>query len=206
MYSTAREDELIEEHFKKIGVETGRFLDIASANGITLSNTHLFALKGWKGVCVEANAQELFNLLNLYWDNPNIEIIQGCISDSYGLKEFWNAKSANTSTSSKRMQDRGREREGARHVRIAGFSLEDIWKQYGHDFGLISLDLEDGTLPIMHALPMDKLSSVKAVVVEYLRADWYFGEDEKAEVIAWGEKNGFKVVTITNENVVLVRE
>jgi len=204
-YSTEGEDDALLAYFKSKGIERGRFLDIGAANGITLSNTHLLALAGWTGVCIDANAQELFNLNNLYWDNPNIEIVQGCISESRGLKEFWNAKEANTSTSSRRMQERGRSRVGARQCWVAGFTLDDIWKQFGHDFQFINIDLEDGTLPIMRNLPTESLEHCKAVCIEHLREDLYFGEDEEAEIKAWGEAKGFTVLKRTDENVVLCR-
>jgi len=204
-YSTNNEDDAILAYFREKGLERGRFLDIGAANGITLSNTHLLALSGWSGVCIDANAQELFNLNNLYWNNPNIEIVQGLISDGYGLKEFWNAKSANISTSSKRMQERGREREGARRVFVPSFSLDDVWKQFGHNFHFINIDLEGGTLPIMRQLPMDKLNECRVICVEHLKPEWYFGENEEEEIKAWGAAHGLKTLMRTDENVVLAR-
>jgi len=201
-YSTQGEDDALMVYF---GKHVGRFLDIGAANGITLSNTHLMAQAGWSGVCLDANAQELFNLNNLYWDNPRIEIVQGLISDGHGLKEFWNAKSANTSTSSRRMQDRGRERLGARQCWVAGITLSDLFVQFGYDFDFINIDLEDGTLPIMRALPIDKLRQCRALCIEHLKPEWYFGENEENEIKAWGEVNGFRVLLRTDENVVLAK-
>lgn len=204
-YSTANEDDWIHDYFIKRGIKTGRFLDIGAANGITLSNTHLLFKYGWSGVCIDANAQELFNLNNLYWDSPQIEIVEGCIAEAHGLKEFWNAKSANISTSSRRMQDRGRERLGARKCWVAGITLSDLFLQFGYDFDFINIDLEDGTLPVMRALPTDQLGRCRALCIEHLRADWFFGEDEKAQIIEWGKEKGFGVMMTTDENVVLVK-
>jgi FkbM family methyltransferase len=204
-HSTNGEDDAIAEYFKRRGIEAGKFLDIGAANGITLSNTHLLAQNGWGGVCIDANAQELFNLNNLYWDNPKIEIVEGLICDGHGLKEFWNAKSANISTSSRRMQERGREREGARKCYVAGFTLDDIWERFGSNFEFINIDLEDGTLPIMRGLGSDVLSNCHALCVEHLRADWYFGEDEEGQIKEWGASKGFAVLARTDENVILCK-
>lgn len=204
-FSTNNEDDWIHDYFVKRGIHKGRFLDIGAANGITLSNTHLLAQNGWSGVCIDANAQELFNLNNLYWDKPNIEIVEGCITDSHGLKEFWNAKSANISTSSKRMQERGRERLGARKCWVAGFTLDDIWERFGRVFDFINIDLEDGTLPIMRSLPDDVLIVAKCLCIEHLMPGWFFGEDEKSQIIAWGKEKGFSVLMTTDENVVLCK-
>lgn len=205
-FASSGEDDIIAAYFDQVvGLKTGRFLDIGAANGITLSNTHLFANRGWGGVCVDANAQELFNLVQLYWDNPSIEIIQGCIAKGAGPWPFWNSKSANISTSSKRMQDRGRERTGARMTWVAGITMQGIFDIFGYNFNLISLDLEDGTLDAMRELRMDKLTDVRVICVEYLRPDWYFGEDEAAAVKAWGAEHGFRVLLQNDENVVLCR-
>lgn len=204
-HSTNGEDDAIFTYLQSIGINPGRFLDIGAANGITLSNTHILALNKWEGVCIDANAQELFNLNNLYWDNPRVEIVEGCITDSHGLKEFWNAKSANISTSSRRMQERGRERTGARKCWVAGFTLDDIWKQFGRDFHFINIDLEDGTLPIMRALPEDVLNFTKVLCIEHLMPGWFFGEDEEGQIKEWGASKGFRVLMRTDENVVLCK-
>jgi FkbM family methyltransferase len=204
-HSTAGEDDAIAAYFDSIPIVKGRFLDIGAANGITLSNTHRLALAGWTGVCVDANAQELFNLNNLYWNNPNIEIVQGFIGASHGLKDFWNAKEANISTGSKRMQERGRERTGARHCYIAGFTLDDIWKQFGTDFHFVSIDLEDGSLDIMRNLHPELLKVVRIVCVEKLPPEAFFGENESGHIQEWGKVNGFRVLLETGENVVLVK-
>lgn len=198
------EDDVIAAYFKKIGLTLGRFLDIGAANGITLSNTHLFAQQGWSGVCVEANAQELFNLVTLYWNNPKIEIVQGAIAGGQKFVDFWNAKEANTSTACKEMFDRGQSRVGSRRTLVAGFSVDELLTKIGYDYDFISLDLEGETLSIMRALPMDKLTKVRVVCVEILR-EWYFGKNEEPEAIAWGKANGFEVLGITQDNVMLSR-
>ena len=204
-HSTAGEDDAVALYFEGIGMPCGRFLDIGAANGITLSNTHLLAQKGWTGVCIDANAQELFNLNNLYWDNPKVEIVQGLICDGHGLREFWNAKEANTSTSSRRMQERGRQRVGARQCWVAGFTLDDVWERFGSNFDFISIDLEDGSVPVMRQLPQRVLDSAKVICVEHLRPDWYFGEDEESQIKAWGQEKGYRLLMRTDENVVLAR-
>jgi FkbM family methyltransferase len=198
------EDDVISAYFDKIGVAAGRFLDIGAANGITLSNTHLFAQKGWSGVCVEANAQELFNLVTLYWNNPKIEIVQGAIAGGQKFVDFWNSKEANTSTACKEMFERGKGRVGSRRTVVAGFSVDELLNNMGYDYDFISLDLEGETLSIMRALPMEKLKKVRVICVEVLR-EWYFGKDEEPEAVAWGKENGFTVLGTTQDNVMLSR-
>lgn len=203
-YSTAGEDDLIVAYFDRIGVKEGSFLDIGAANGITLSNTHLFAKKGWSGVCVDANAQELFNLVTLYWDNPKIAIVQGAIGNGDRFVEFWNSKQANTSTSCKAMFERGRERVGSCKTYVEGFTLQELLLRFGFSYHLISLDLEGETLSILYQLPMKYLKDTRVICVEVLK-EWYFGKDETPEVEAWGQQNGFEVLAKNDENVILCR-
>ena len=207
-YSTNGEDTAIAAYFERIGLKEGLFLDIGASNGITLSNTHLLANQGWSGVCVDANAQELFNLITLYWGNPRIQIVQGCVIPvpRYSLKEFWNSKSANISTSCERMQKRGREREGARKTYIAPVELLHLFRAPfppGYDF--INIDLEGDTLDILFALPEEAVRRAHIICAEHLRADWYFGENEEQMIKDYGAKHGFEVLTRTDENVILVK-
>ena len=56
-YSQDREDLFIVENSTKLGIpelrEIGTYIDVGAGDGVFLSNTYLFELIGWKGVCVE---------------------------------------------------------------------------------------------------------------------------------------------------------
>jgi len=52
-YSQHGEDFILQEVFKD--QVSGFFVDVGALDGIHFSNTYLFELKGWKGICVEAH-------------------------------------------------------------------------------------------------------------------------------------------------------
>lgn len=71
-FSQNDEQQRILNHFYNF---TGRFLDLGSNDGITLSNTHALALLGWSGVCVEASPAAYKRLRTTYNANTKIQTI-----------------------------------------------------------------------------------------------------------------------------------
>jgi len=53
-YAQAKEDQALYALFKD--KEDGFYVDVGAYSGITLSNTYLFELMGWRGICVEPHA------------------------------------------------------------------------------------------------------------------------------------------------------
>ena len=62
MFSQRDEEQVILDHF---GDRVGTFLDVGAYDGITFSNTHALALKGWSGVCVEASPSCFVKLMKI---------------------------------------------------------------------------------------------------------------------------------------------
>ena len=83
-YSQKNEDSVINILFNKVE----RFIDIGANNGITGSNTFMFALKGAKGLCFEP-VKEIFDYLKiLYLLNVKVQCINEGISDKYNKFEI----------------------------------------------------------------------------------------------------------------------
>jgi hypothetical protein len=73
-YSQYGQDTIIEQFFKKKGIENGFFLDVGTLDGIRYSNTLLMEESGWKGICVEAHPS-YFDLLK---ENRKNSICYSC--------------------------------------------------------------------------------------------------------------------------------
>jgi len=56
-YSQAGEDGVIEEVFRRLGIETGWFLECGAGNGRHLSNTRRLAERQWDGFWIEADKE-----------------------------------------------------------------------------------------------------------------------------------------------------
>ncbi len=65
-----------------------RFIDVGANDGISLSNTTLFALRGAHGLSFEPNAGDFRRLRELYRWNRRVECIEEGLSDSAGTREF----------------------------------------------------------------------------------------------------------------------
>jgi FkbM family methyltransferase len=65
-----------------------RFIDVGANDGITLSNTALFALQGARGLCFEPNAGDFLRLRELYRWNHGVECVEEGLSDEGGTRQF----------------------------------------------------------------------------------------------------------------------
>ena len=85
-FSQHGEDILLVKYFEnKIGI----FLDLGANDGITLSNTYLFYLNGWKGVMVEGSPFVFERLKKNFENSQNIDCLNICLSDKDGFYNFY---------------------------------------------------------------------------------------------------------------------
>jgi len=80
-YSQNNESDIIARYF---GSYNGTFADFGCNDGITLSNTYDLALRGWKGLCLDASPIAIARCIDLYQHNPNIQIIHSALSNFNG--------------------------------------------------------------------------------------------------------------------------
>lgn len=88
MFSQNKEEEVVINYFKSY---KGTFLDCGSNDGITLSNTHALALKGWQGVCIEPSPKAFQSLQDLYLQNDKIHCINVAVSNYLGKADFYDS-------------------------------------------------------------------------------------------------------------------
>jgi hypothetical protein len=61
-YSQFGEDGIIEEIFKRIGIENGFYVEFGAGDGVWISNTYSLFKKGWKGFLIEADTSKKYEL------------------------------------------------------------------------------------------------------------------------------------------------
>lgn len=76
-YSSSKEDLVAQSLIGQVK----QFIDIGAYDGISNSNTFLFALQGAKGLCFDPIPSTFLKLKNLYFLNFNIKCIQEGVSD-----------------------------------------------------------------------------------------------------------------------------
>ena len=186
-----------------LGSFRGRLLDLGASDGMTGSNTRYFVDSGWQAVLVEASYKYMTQLMNLYHDDPNVEIVHGLVTPrEAGLVRFYDCDDPALSTISEDLKARGFGRETARKMWIPSFSVGQLYDKFG-DFHYVNIDLEGLSIAILksvHWLKMD----CRVLCVEAFK-EYVFGKDEAPEIIDVGKSAGYKFLARTNENVILVR-
>lgn len=85
-YSQFGEDLILLNVFDKLGIEKGRYFDVGAHSPWNISNTALLYERGWRGVCVEANPNQISGFELARPDDNIINVGVGC---SIGTMPFY---------------------------------------------------------------------------------------------------------------------
>lgn len=200
MHSQNAEEEHILKYF---GDHIGTFCDIGSNDGVTFSNTRALALRGWSGVCVEADPKPFRQLKELYKDRKDIYPYNYAISKNNG-KAILQASGPLCTPADIGLVSTFHQHEKERFHRTVEYTPIEVktfrWKTALNrwkikDFTFISLDVEGDEL---HILPHINLEHTKAICIEW---------NSKPELKVEYEKylDGFKVIYTSAENLIYAR-
>ncbi len=168
-YAAWAEDLVVETLIGKVT----KFIDIGANNGISGSNTFLFALKGAKGLCFEPVPGIFFYLKYLYWINKKVKCINEGISDE---EQNLQMRSQGVLSSIIETEDPNHKD----HLKQGGFLDENApiiniscrplnyWVSRNQDFSstdLISIDVEGHELSVLQGIDFSQVTS-KCLVVE----------------------------------------
>mgnify|MGYP004417260428 CR=1 FL=1 len=199
-YSMTKEDDVVVRYF---GDYVGRFLDLGAHDGITLSNTRLLAERGWSGVAVEAS----FESATLWYANmgsfANVKLVNAPVTAHGGIVDFWYVKGTCESTCSEELKEKSAVRRGATPILMEATTIERISQSFPGAFDFISIDLDGLSLEVMRSINYAALG-VRAVCIEYLHDD-LVEKNEAPLVREYMESQGFKLLHLSPENVIMVR-
>ncbi len=85
VHSQRGQDGILAEIFRRLHIDTGRFVEFGAWDGIYLSNCRLLYEKGWQGVFIEADAERYKSLLGNY-DNSEVRCIHAVVGAKNGLR------------------------------------------------------------------------------------------------------------------------
>ena len=97
-FSQYDEEPFLLEYFKDIS--SGFFIDIGANNGWKGSNTRALFLRGWSGLCVEADPFTFRHLAETYKGEKHIQCVHSAIWDRIGSIEFYSQKTTDSGLSS----------------------------------------------------------------------------------------------------------
>jgi FkbM family methyltransferase len=151
------------------GQETGFYVDVGAFDGIHLSNTYLFELEGWTGICIEAHPA-YFELL--VQNRPDSTCIHAaCVGKAtVGHVPFYAEKLGLFSSLTPDQEAverayhwRGMQFPGFERIDVPAVTLNGVLD--GQEIDLVSIDTEGGELDILRGLDLE-LYRPRVIVVE----------------------------------------
>ncbi|MBD0264348.1 MAG: FkbM family methyltransferase [Tolypothrix sp. Co-bin9] len=186
--------------FEKIELpQKGVFVDIGAGHPIFYSNTYFFEKNGWKGVCIDADINQV-NLLKA--ERSNVE--WAAISLEEGEIEFFPAFLPELSTTKQKYEHEGLIKIPFKDsVKVLSFRLETILEK--HNIGVIDIldiDVEGTELEVWGTFDYEK-HRPQVVIIEY----YGLGLSDKSEKIKeFFSKLPYRLVHITCSNLIFVNQ
>lgn len=202
MHAQNHEDDLIIRHIESLPPESGlvkRFIDIGGYDPVVMSNTRCLVEKGWGGVYVEPAPDNALRFLREYRFNREILLVNAAVvaSDPV-LAKFWDSNGDAVGSTSEAHVAKW---EAGSGVRFAPYltkqiSVDELFAAVGHDFSVLSLDVESVNLALFQVLPLDQLTKLKVLVVEH---------DGNVDIIR-RRMTGWRELALNGENLVFARD
>jgi len=168
-YAQRNEDRVIMRLFNKVD----RFIDIGAYNGITGSNTFLFALMGAKGLCFEPVAKTFNYLRKLYFLNSKIICTNVGISDSFSSYLIRADGELSTILETEDPVNRAclvdYINENAMSTKIIVKPLtyyQELYPEF-HHIDLVSIDVEGHELNVVRSIDFER-THAKTIILESL--------------------------------------
>lgn len=199
MYSQRDEELHILQWFSVKG-EKGKLLDVGAYDGKTFSNTRQLLLNGWRGILVEPSPSVTPALHGLYDGNENVEILELAIGEQAGTFPFQDSNGDAVSSFDNAHVALWRDKAGIPFTEIpmTVITWEDLFGRVGRDFKFINLDAEGWSLDLLDILPIETLSLLEMIIVEF--------DHEVERVKKRLEPFGFSLHHQTAENLIMVRK
>ena len=207
-YAALAEDLVVETLIGKVT----KFIDIGANNGMSGSNTFLFALKGAKGLCFEPVPAIFFDLKYLYWINKKVKCINEGISDEEQILEM---RSQGVLSSIIETEDPNHKE----HLKQGGFFDENApiiniscrplnyWVSIYQEFlstDLISIDVEGHELKVLQGIDFSQVTAkCLAIEVGSQMDNWIHQDYEQINVILDGA--GYTAVVKNQLNMFWMR-
>lgn len=163
IHSQSDEEPVILEFFKD--QPEGIVLDIGAYHYATFSNSRALINKGWHAVLVEPSPRCFSTIMRFYNNDPKVTLINACVSDRYGMIEFYDSEGAVASTDKEHFARWSTLQKDFIKIwvpTIPAFMLTHVVTKCD----LISIDCEAHDFTILKNLPLHTMQP-KLVCIEY---------------------------------------
>jgi len=200
MYSQNNEEEVIVAEFTRMGITTGRFLDIGAWDGKGFSNTFRLAELGWRGVCVEPSPTVFPGLIKNHAGNDKIILVNAAISAGPSkLVEWFDSGGDAISTTNPAHKDKWEKGWKVKYSTFWVYTVPMVALfDFGFDFEFINIDVESTNAEMFRALPWAALKQTKVICVEH--------DGNQHAMAQLAHKHGFSALHMNGENLILTRQ
>lgn len=155
-FSQHCEDVFINELLKK---ENGYYVDVGAGDGIFLSNTYYFYLKGWQGICVDPDPVSFEKLKT---NRPKDELLDSVICSEIGtvdlhLTSLYGLSSLKFDTRVKTCH--------TETVKVKSTTLNDIIPT-DIEIDLLDIDVEASEMEVLAGIDLERIRP-KLILIEY---------------------------------------
>jgi hypothetical protein len=179
----------------------GFFVDVGSAHPVNASNSYLFYLNGWRGLCVDASP----GLIGLYQKHrPKDLFINAFVGKCSGTRDFYIFNEPFLNTGSRQRKDFLSEKtdyEFQKQVSVQQLPLKEILERNmppEKTIEFMSLDVEEGELEVLESNDWSRYRP-RVVVMEVLHQDREkIGENSAVQYL---KKQGYRPSIILPRSV-----
>ena len=190
-YSQNDEQEIILKYFE--GKPPGRLLEIGAYNSKALSNSRALIELGWEAVLVEPSPRCFSGLMKDYADNAKVKLLNACISNNYGVVEFFDSEGAVATTSREHFEKWNPHQKDFQTIYVPTIPPGEITKTFGNQFDFISIDTEGSDLKILKNMNLPSMGC-SCICIEY-------GADLD-EICTLLFRHGFESLGHNGENII----
>jgi FkbM family methyltransferase len=195
MYSQNDEQDYILNYFQN--AESGKFLDIGGYDPLIFSNTRCLVEKDWAGVYVEPSPLCMETFRKLYWDDPNIELVEKAVALQEGEMDFYESGGDAVSTFDPKHRDKWASKINYTTIKVQTITMGNLIERYGNGVTFLSLDVEGMNYSLFLEIPPYFWDQLQMVVIEH---DNY--HQEMTRILAGF---GFSKLAQNSENIILAK-
>lgn len=193
VYSQEGEDLILDRYLNQ--VSNGFYIDIGAHHPRRFSNSYLFYLRGWNGLCVDANPDSMSYFKKI---RPRDICIESGVSDQEGTLDYYvfDEKALNTFSSEKAEQIlKETHYKLVRKVNIPVVTLDSILKKHmptGKKINFLSIDIEGLDLKVLRSMNWKEYNP-DFVVVE----DNHFkaSDPDRSEIHRLMKSQGYELIS-----------
>ena len=213
-YSQSGEDLIVAYLLHKLNIKSPYYLDIGTNRPKLINNTYYFYIRGFTGVCVEANPKLAAEIKRSRPKDTVLEkgigISEQADMDFYVFSGKYDGLSTFSQAEAEHWSKTGSKEHGKipveKVIKIPLISINTVIEKYcSHLPDFVSLDVEGWDLAILQSMNFEAYRP-HIFCVETLLYDSNQNESKNEELIRFMKSKGYAVYADTNINTIFVNE